>query len=64
LAFLQGLKDYRRIHKDLNTYYMGLLKLVWPTDSCLHGSINHCTTGTGRLSSSSPNMQNISGKKG
>ena len=63
IVFLEQLKKYRKLNKDLNTYYLGLIKLVWPTDSCIHGNINHCTTGTGRLSSSNPNQQNISGKK-
>jgi DNA polymerase I-like protein with 3'-5' exonuclease and polymerase domains len=60
-VFLDRLIEYRDLDKDLNTYYLGLMKLTWPTDSCIHGQINHCSTSTGRTSSSNPNMQNISG---
>jgi DNA polymerase I-like protein with 3'-5' exonuclease and polymerase domains len=50
---------YRGLMKDLKTYYLGLSKLTWNTDSCIHGSIHHTNTNTGRLSSSAPNLQNI-----
>jgi DNA polymerase I-like protein with 3'-5' exonuclease and polymerase domains len=52
---------YRAISKDLHTYFIGYMELVWPTDNCIHGNINHCSTGTGRTSSTSPNIQNVSG---
>jgi DNA polymerase I-like protein with 3'-5' exonuclease and polymerase domains len=58
--FLMGLLEYRQLMKDVNTYYIGYSKLVWP-DGCIHGKLNQCLTNTGRLSSSSPNLQNISG---
>jgi DNA polymerase I-like protein with 3'-5' exonuclease and polymerase domains len=58
-TFTDILLRYRGLTKDINTYYAGLTKLTWPTDSCIHGSINHCVTNTGRLSSSAPNLQNI-----
>jgi len=60
-VFLKNVLKYRELSKDINTYYIGLLNLTWPTDSCIHGTMNHCATGTGRLSSSAPNMQNVSG---
>jgi len=60
-VFLSILLEYRDLDKDLNTYYLGLMKLTWPTDECIHGQVNHCSTGTGRTSSSNPNMQNIAG---
>ncbi len=53
------IKDYRKLYKDFNTYYAGIAKLVWPNDSCVHANFNHCATDTGRLSCSSPNLQNI-----
>ena len=52
--------EFRKISKDLNTYYKGLADLRWPTDGCIHGQLNQCATDTGRLSSSKPNMQNMS----
>lgn len=60
-TLINKLLKYRKLDKDLNTYYLGLMELVWPNDSCIHGNLNHCSTATGRLSSSAPNMQNISG---
>ena len=63
LKFLTKLQQYRSLEKELSVSYMGLLKLVWPTDSCIHGNFNHCATNTGRLSSSAPNQQNFSGKE-
>jgi len=53
------IKRYRRLYKDFNTYYAGIAKLVWPNDSCVHANFNHTATDTGRLSCSSPNLQNI-----
>lgn len=50
---------FRQLEKDINTYYLGYASQVFP-DGCLHGNYNHTKTGTGRLSSSSPNLQNIS----
>lgn len=49
----------RKLEKDVNTYYIGYASQVFP-DGCLHGNYNHTKTGTGRLSSSAPNLQNIS----
>lgn len=54
--------DLRSIDKDLNTYYIGYSKLVWP-DGKIHPSLNHCSTRTGRQSCSSPNLQNVSSKE-
>jgi len=61
--FIDSLLEYRSLEKELSVSYMGLMKLVWPTDSCVHGNLNHTATNTGRLSSSAPNMQNFSGKE-
>ena len=57
------LLKHRSLQKELKTSYMGLLELAWPTDSCIHGNMNHCATNTGRLSSSAPNQQNFSAKE-
>ena len=58
----------RKIDKDLGTYYrrydpkkkteVGMLTLVQP-DGFIHHNLNNVATVTGRLSSSTPNMQNI-----
>lgn len=55
--------EYRTLNKDLTTYYVGFSKLFWPHDDCIHGTINHTATGTGRLSSSNPNLQNLTNKE-
>jgi len=53
--------QYRKISKDLNTYFVSFVKQYWPTDKCIHGTFSHCATNTGRLSSSKPNMMNLTG---
>jgi len=58
--FCERLLHIREMSKDLNTYYIGYSNLVWP-DGNIHGQLNHCATATGRLASSAPNLQNISG---
>ena len=54
-----------KLEKIVGTYYNGLPKLretmQWPTN-LLHGNLNQVTARTGRLSSTKPNLQNISGK--
>jgi DNA polymerase I-like protein with 3'-5' exonuclease and polymerase domains len=51
-----------KLEKLRGTYYEGLPELIsrmgW-TGNCVHGSLNHVVTRTGRLSSSQPNLQNI-----
>jgi len=54
--------EYRRRHKEISTYYKPYVGLVFP-DGCIHGKLNHCATHTGRLASSSPNLQNITNKE-
>ena len=48
----------REASKELETYYRGYSKLVWP-DNKIHPSINHCSTRTGRQSCTQPNLQNV-----
>ena len=57
-------KKYRAMKKDLTTYFDGYSSLAWPEEDqwFIHGDLNHCATATGRLSSSKPNMQNLSNK--
>jgi len=57
--FLKNVLKWRELNKDLNTYYSKYLDLVWPTDNCIHAQLNHTATATGRLSSSNPNIQNL-----
>jgi len=59
VAFINLLLHYRKLTKDFKTYFVGIAKLVWPNDSCVHGNFNHTATDTGRLSCNSPNLQNI-----
>lgn len=53
-----------KLEKIVGTYYNGLPKLRetmnW-TPNYLHGNLNQVTARTGRLSSTKPNLQNISG---
>lgn len=58
--FIALLLEYRRLSKDVSTYYEGYAKLTWPTDGCIHPSMNHAQTQTGRQSCSKPNLQNCS----
>ena len=51
------------LDKELNTYAAGLPKLYYEkhyTDEIIHGQFNMCVARTARLSSSKPNMQNLS----
>ena len=52
------LLDYRSTSKQLTTYIQGMCKHI--QDDYIYGHINHTATVTGRLSSSKPNLQNIS----
>ena len=54
--------EYRTLAKDLNTYFIGFAKHYWEEDKKIHGSISHCGTATGRLSSNKPNLQNLTSK--
>lgn len=56
--FVDTVLRYRDQAKLLGTYVKGLLKLLSPQDT-LHTNFNLHGTVTGRLSSSSPNLQNI-----
>ncbi len=49
---------YRELAKLKGTYIDGLVKLIGE-DGRIHGTLNQTTTATGRLSSDSPNLQNI-----
>ncbi len=51
--------EYRQIAKLLSTYIETLPELINPRTGRLHTTYNQTGTGTGRLSSSNPNLQNI-----
>lgn len=60
----KALLAWRKVDKILTTYVQPLTdngegaSVIWP-DGRLHTSFTHTRTGTGRLSSESPNMQNF-----
>ncbi len=51
--------EYRELAKLRSTYVIGMLDLIDPNDSRIHTTFNQTITATGRLSSSTPNLQNI-----
>jgi len=60
--FIEHILNYRSLKKDLSTYILPYMDLTW-SDSRIHPQYNHTVTATGRLSSSNPNLQNVSGDK-
>lgn len=57
-TLIKSLLKYRELSKQLSTYVQGLSKHV--IGDHIYGKLNHTATVTGRLSSTSPNLQNIS----
>lgn len=53
--------EYRKYQKLISTYIEGLLPHL-KSDGKIHSYFNQAETSTGRLSSSSPNLQNISAR--
>ena len=58
IAIINKLLKYREMSKQLSTYVQGLSKHI--IGDFIHGKLNHTATVTGRLSSTNPNLQNIS----
>ena len=54
-----GILAYRHLSKLLGTYIKALPKHVYSGTGKIHTSFSQVTTSTGRLSSDSPNLQNI-----
>lgn len=50
---------YRHLHKLLTTYVEAIPRQVDPLTGRIHSNFRQTGTGTGRLSSSDPNLQNI-----
>jgi DNA polymerase-1 len=53
------LEEWREYSKLLNTYLGPLPSLISPADGRLHTTFNQTVAATGRLSTSSPNLQSI-----
>lgn len=51
--------EYRTLHKLKSTYTDALFEYISPKTGRVHTRLNQTITGTGRLSSSDPNLQNI-----
>ncbi len=71
LPFLTWFTRYTFLSKEIGTYYVaknsqgkikGMLTCVDPATSIIHHKLNESTTVTTRLSSSDPNLQNLSRK--
>lgn len=58
-AIIAPILEYRKYQKLYSTYAVGLTKHIH-ADGKIHTSFNQHATQTGRLSSSDPNLQNIS----
>ena len=56
---ITAILEYRKYAKLNSTYAIGLKKYI-TADSKIHTEYNQCIAETGRLSSSNPNLQNIS----
>ena len=59
-AYAKRLLEYRDTNKHLNTYVLGLLRLMGK-DGRVHGNLRQTGAKTGRLSSADPNLQNQPG---
>ena len=56
--FINTLLQVRELSKEVGTYIEGISNLIYE-DGCIHGNLQHTVAITGRLTSSNPNLQNI-----
>ena len=56
--FINCLLKVRELSKEVGTYIEGISNLIYE-DGCIHGNLQHTVAITGRLTSSNPNLQNI-----
>lgn len=67
--YIELILQQRALNKDLETYFTGYSELAWLEEFegtpkyFIHGDLNMCSTNTGRMSSSKPNLQNLSKKQ-
>lgn len=63
---IKDLLEIKKIQKEVSTYLRGLMKKQ--DEGCysdyIYGKFNQCVAATGRLSSSDPNLQNLSEEAG
>ena len=57
--FVETVIEHRELSKLLNTYIKKMPGYICKRDGLIHTSFSQTVTATGRLSSSSPNLQNI-----
>ncbi|MCD4702465.1 MAG: DNA polymerase I [Candidatus Aegiribacteria sp.] len=57
--FVETVIEHRELSKLLNTYIKKMPGYICERDGMIHTSFSQTVTATGRLSSSSPNLQNI-----
>jgi DNA polymerase-1 len=58
-AIVPIVEEWRELTKLLNTYLLPLPTLIDPADGRLHTTFNQAVAATGRLSTTSPNLQSI-----
>lgn len=58
VSVISNILEYRKYAKEYSTYCAGIQQHLFQ-DNFIHGNISHVSTNTGRLSSSNPNLQNI-----
>ena len=58
-AIVPVVEEWRELTKLLNTYLLPLPELIDDRDGRLHTTINQAVAATGRLSTTSPNLQSI-----
>lgn len=56
---IEDILNYRQLKKLKSTYVDALPELINPVSKVVHTSFNQAVAGTGRLSSTNPNLQNI-----